>query len=373
MFSIERVKDVSLWRKSDDTVLKLIVGADIGGSGIRMRISDFADPKRYVDLGHCKAKSTKELLDIIEDLSSKMKDVIQKYETVGSAMAVAGPIKDGEVVMTNWTGDPSVRTLSLSQLPGDLFPPKKSVFLNDLEAGAYGIVAADKLGILNDNFKQLWEERAPKGSIIGERTAVLAMGSGLGVALIVKNPMTSEPIVLPTELGHLQIPSVCCAHPNCELEKALVQHISEHYYAGEKCPEYEDISSGRGLELAYQYFNLVETGKKVPLEQISAGNIATLAQEGDAVARNSLLWHYKMFIRSAKSIATSLSCDSVILALDNQVKNDWFVKSVEKELGEEFYQFIRPDWMNNIRAYSQTKILNFNILGTDYMARFFGK
>ena len=373
MFPIERVRDVSLWKKTADSVLKLVVGADIGGSGIRMRISDFADPGRFVDLGHCKAKSTNELLQVVEDLSAKMKKVVQKYETVGSAMAVAGPINDGEVVMTNWLGKPAARTLSLAQLPKDLFPEKKSVFLNDLEAGAYGIVAADKLGILDDNFQQLWTDRAPKGPIIGQRTAVLAMGSGLGVALIVKSPLSPDPVVMPTELGHLQIPQVCCRHPNNKLERSLVQHVSEHYYAGAQCPEYEDVSSGRGLELTYQYFNLVETGRKIPLDQISAGEIAALAQDGDAVARKALLWHYTMFIRSAKSVATSLSCDSVVLALDNQVKNSWFVQSVEKELGDEFYHFIRPDWMKGIRAYSQTKILNFNILGTDYMARFVGK
>ena len=73
-------------------------------------------------------------------------------------------------------------------------------------------------------------------------------------------------------------------------------------------------------------------------------------------------------MRAAKGIATSLSCDSVVLALDNQVKNAWFVEAIADTLHDEFYHFIRPDWMKGIRVYTQTEVLNFNILGTSYMA-----
>jgi glucokinase len=97
--------------------------------------------------------------------------------------------------------------------------------------------------------------------------------------------------------------------------------------------------------------------------------IATNAKNGsDKNARLALLWHYKMFLRGAKAIATAMCCDSVVLALDNQVKNSWFVNEISEDLKDEFYDFIRPEWMKGIRVYAQKKILNFNVIGTDYMA-----
>jgi glucokinase len=75
-----------------------------------------------------------------------------------------------------------------------------------------------------------------------------------------------------------------------------------------------------------------------------------------------------MFLRGAKAIATSMCCDSVVLALDNQVKNSMFVTEISEDLKNEFYHFIRPEWMKGIRVYTQKKFLNFNVLGTDYMA-----
>jgi glucokinase len=194
------------------------------------------------------------------------------------------------------------------------------------------------------------------------------MGSGLGGALIVKSPMIDEPLVLPTEVGHIQIPIVCDKDPASALEHDLVQHISDHYYGGAETPEYEDISSGRGLCLAFQFFKHRNEKEHIPIERLDAGEIAESARQGNRTAKEALLWHYKIFLRAAKAVGTSLICDSLVLALDNQVKNSWFVSAVANKLRDEFYNFIRPDWMKGIRVYAQKEILNFNILGTDYMA-----
>ena len=70
----------------------------------------------------------------------------------------------------------------------------------------------------------------------------------------------------------------------------------------------------------------------------------------------------------AKQIATSLQCDSILISLDNQEKDYKFVDSISDSMKKEFYSFIRPDWLSNFRVYSQTKKLNFNILGCDYKA-----
>jgi glucokinase len=273
------------------------------------------------------------------------------------------------VLLTNWTGDPALRTIAVSELPPRIFPPGATALLNDLEAGAYGVLSEGEKGRLEPLFTQLWAERAAPGPILSKtRTAVLAMGSGYGVALIVQSPLLAQPLVLGTELGHLQVTQPLEKDPAFAAEKDLLQYVSDYHYGGVHMPEYEDIASGRGLRLAYAYAVKKATGEDLPVDSLDAGAIAQKAQEGDPVAAEALLWHQKLFIRSAKTIATSLCCDSIVLALDNQVKNSWFVFKVSEQLKEEFYSWIRPAWLDGVRVYTQTQTLNFNILGTDYIA-----
>ena len=359
-----------LWNKSTSAKIPVCIGCDVGGSGIRVRISSFIDNKKTIDLPHAKAKSTSDLLGIL----NKIKKATDKtpIEFKGASMAIAGPIQKDRVILTNWPGPISQRTLKISDLPKEVFPVGKCALLNDLEAGAYGIVAAKEMKILDGYFEQMWTHRAPKGPIVSDtRTAVLALGSGLGVGLIVNSPMIDRPLVLPTELGHLQIPIVGKKHQNYKYEKKLFNYISDHYYKGMDTLEYEDIASGRGLALSYQYIYHKNTGKMLPLETLEGGEIAAAAKGGDKNAREAMILNIKILLRASKAVATSLSCNSVILALDNQVKNNYIMHENSKELEDEFYQFIRPDWMNGIRVYTQTKVLNFNLLGTDYMAHRF--
>jgi glucokinase len=367
LFEAADLAPLQSWKKTD--VLLLCAGIDVGGSGLRIHLSNFVDASEFVDLPHVKAQSTADTLAIIADLTAAIDSVAPGFVTKGTALAVAGPISNGRVLLTNWSGDPSLRTIAVSELPPRLFPPNATSLLNDLEAGAYGVLSVGEKGGLDPLFTQLWTDRAPAGPILSTtRTAVLAMGSGYGVALIVKSPLLAQPLVLGTELGHLQVTAQLASDPAFAAERELLQFVSDHHYAGVHMPEYEDIASGRGLRLAYQYFVKKSTGELLPLESLDAGAIAQKAQEGDPLAEEALLWHQKLFIRSAKTIATSLCCDSIVLALDNQVKNAWFVFKISDKLKEEFYSWIRPPWLDGVRVYTQTKILNFNILGTDYIA-----
>lgn len=352
-----------------DGVIHFVMGVDIGGSGLRVRLLNYKNQQQILDIPHIKAQSTEETITVLKTLSQSINEIVGKFESHGAAFALAGPIKDGACLLTNWPGNPEVRTIRISDLPEDICPHARTVFLNDLEAGAYGVLAADEQNITKDIFEQLWAYQAPKGPVVSNsRTAVLAMGSGLGGALILKTPMLDKPLVLPAELGHMQIPVVSKNDPNCKEEHALVQHVSNHYYSGKGTPEYEDIASGRGLCLTYQHFKKVMEGKVIPVEDISGGDVAQAAKSGDKTAKKALTWHYLIFMRAAKAVATALCCDSVVLALDNQVKNAWFVHAIADHLHDEFYNFIRPDWMTGIRVYAQTKILNLNLLGTTYMA-----
>lgn len=365
MFAPSLLQPLNSWADK----VKICVGVDIGGSGLRVRISNADKSEQFIDIPHIRAQSTKDLVESLTNLQDALNEIVPSYESCGAALAVAGPIKNGTVILTNWPGDADVRTLSLDHLPQKLFPKEKTAFLNDLEAGAYGVIAADEQKILDSHFVQLWQNVAPKGPIVSNtRTAVMALGSGLGVALIVKTPLLKEPLVLPAELGHVQVPAVCKNDPESKEEYELLQHVSNHYYGGTQMPEFEDLSSGRGIQLCYQFFLKRDQGVHKTVEQIDAGEVASKAHDGDKTAKNALLWCYKLFLRLAKQVATSLQCDSILMALDNQVKNAWFVEAVSDQLKDEFYNFIRPDWMEGIRVFTQTETLNFNILGTTYMA-----
>jgi glucokinase len=372
MFVASVLKPLSSWKKEGP--LAICIGIDIGGSGLRIRISNALNIQQFIDLPHIRAQSTNEAQGILRNLQKALKEAVADFVTKGSAIAVAGPLKGNTCILTNWPGDASGRTIVLDQLPPTLFPPGRCVLLNDLEAGAYGVIAANDQKQLEPLFQQLWTDAAPKGPIVSNtRTAVLAMGSGFGGALIVKNSMLPEPLVLPTEIGHIQIPPVCEKDDGYQLEHALIQHVSNHYYEGKQMPEYEDVASGRGLCIAYQFFKRRYEKEHIPIERLNAGEIADMAKHGNKIAREALLWHYKLFIRAVKAVGTSLCCDSVLLALDNQVKNAWFIASASDKLRQEFYTFIRPDWMKGIRVYSQKEVLNFNVLGTDYMAHSLAK
>ena len=349
--------------------VKICVGVDLGGSGIRTRISNAYNKDQFLDFPHMKAKSTKELINSLMNIQSSITKTVSTYESCGAAIAVAGPIKNDKVVITNWPGNPELRTFSLDNLPQKLFPKEKTLFMNDLEAGAYGIIAADDQKILDSNFIQLWQDKAPKGPIVSNtRTAVMALGSGLGVALIVKDSNLKRPLVLPCELGHVQVPPVCQKDPNSKEEYNLLQFVSDFYHKGRQMPEFEDLSSGRGIRLCYKYFLQRDQNVHKKFDEIDAGKVAMNAQKGDKTSKTALFWCYKLFLRLAKQIGTTLQCDSIVMALDNQVKNAKFVEMISDQLSEEFYNFIRPDWMSNIRVYSQTKKLNFNVLGCEYKA-----
>jgi glucokinase len=239
--------------------------------------------------------------------------------------------------------------------------------LNDLEAGTYGILSAHETGLLPSYFEQLWPEVAPRGPIVSaSRTAVFAMGSGLGVGLLIRG---ADPFVFPTELGHLCVPLVGSRHPSFAYERALLDFASSHWSGGLHAPEFEDLSSGRGLCLCYQFVVKRETGRVLEFAALDGGAIAELARKGDAFAKEAVTLQYFFLVRAAKLTATAFSCDSILIALDNAVLDNYILHEKKERLQREFYEFVRPDWLKPIRVYAQTRLLNFNIIGTDYIAQ----
>ncbi|OHT04689.1 Glucokinase 1 [Tritrichomonas foetus] len=367
MISKELFKPILNWPK--DSKLPLCVACDVGGSGTYVRLSSFFDESQYIDLPKLKTQKASDLISALNTVSKELKSVAPTIECRGSSLSVAGPITEDTVVFTNWPGQYSNRTLSLSELPTDLFPKNRSKFLNDTESIAYGILAVNRLGTLDKYFEKLFSETSPDGPPVNDRrTAVVSVGTGLGCSLIVKTPLFNRKIVVPTELGHLELPIVGHRNANYQFERELVQHISNHWYEGELAIEFEDITSGKGLCNVYQFLVKKATGKVIPTETLDGAQIAQMAAEKEPLAYKALVIFNQMVIRAAKTISTTMNCDSVILASDNQADNYHIIKDNYSLMKNEFYSFIRPNWLNTITVFTQTKRMNFNLFGTSHIA-----
>jgi glucokinase len=161
---LQQLKD---WKKNDD-ILTICLGVDIGGSGLRIRLSNALDSTNYVDLDHMRAKSTNDVHQILRLVATEIEGVASKFVCVGAALAVAGPISQGRVVLTNWPGDASDRTIVVDELPQSLCPKECTILSNDLEAGAYGVVAASLRGSVDNVFEQMWAEVGPRRPIVSD-------------------------------------------------------------------------------------------------------------------------------------------------------------------------------------------------------------
>ncbi|OHT10692.1 Glucokinase 1 [Tritrichomonas foetus] len=368
MISKELLKPILSWPKEGK--LPICVACDVGGSGTFVRLSSFFDEKKYIDLPKLQTQRASDLVRALYTVSTDLKSVSPDVETRGSSLSVAGPISDNTVIFTNWPGHISRRTLSLNDLPDFLFPKDRSKFLNDTESTAYGLLEVDKLGMINDYFVKLFPETSPKGGPVNERrTAVLSVGTGLGCSLIVQTPLFNRFVVCPTELGHLELP--ICGHRSADyqFETSLVNHISSRLYDGELAIEFEDITSGKGLCNVYQYLVWKNNNKMLPVSTLEGAEIARLAKtKEDPLAYQALVIFNQMIVRAAKTISTTMNCDSVILASDNQVDNYHIIRDNNEIMKNEFYSYIRPDWMKTITIFTQTKKMNFNLYGTSHIA-----
>ena len=338
--------------------LGFCIGADVGASGMRVRFSNPEKITDFFDLPHTKANCAQDLYNALSILERFVKKASPQSQCVGASYAIPGIRNGTHITPYNWPEPNSRRTIKTELFPQSVFPKDHNFILNDLEAGAYGLYEMNLEGNLKSYFRKLWGK---DGSVVGNRrTAVMALGSGLGTALLINDTIYDQPLVVSTELGYLQAATVMKRHEKFEKEQKLVKFTSNHYYNNIQMPCYEDFSSGRGICLTYKYF----TGKA----DVPASKIAYLAQQGDKKAFETMKSHYIFFTRLAKNVAISLKCDSVVMALSNQVANDWLIRKIQGDLKKEFYDEGRPHWLDDVRVFSQTKDLNFNLIGATYMA-----
>jgi glucokinase len=335
----------------------------VGGTNTRVAVCGLDG--QYIIVSKFLSSSLKQLIDGLEQLSAPLISIMG-VAPYAACLDIAGPVADhGKMVeITNYTGTSEERTIKTSDLPALLFPAGRTVFVNDLESCCYGILGLDEQNKLAEFFAPLWGSHTGPLQIPGAHHAVLAAGTGLGAGLLLKLGNRNFQ-VYSLEYGHALIPSLGANHPSRELDQRLLDYLSQRLYSGAFPAEYEDIVSGRGLTYVYDFL-VKDTGANGGL---TPEEIATAAASGNEHAKKALEIHYRVLMRIVQGISIGMNVKGVFLAGDNQVANDAFVKSISKELHEEFLNHPKRHWIANAPVYTQTTSFNINLYGTLYVAR----
>jgi glucokinase len=142
-----------------------------------------------------------------------------------ACFGVAGPVVEGRATATNLAWEMDERTLAAA------IPTKRVRLLNDLEATGYGILE------LPDAAFAVLQAGAPTGGHL----ALIAAGTGLGQAMIVRDG--SRRRVIASEGGHADFA------PRTELEDALLVYLRREFGR----VSYERLLSGPGLGNIYRF------------------------------------------------------------------------------------------------------------------------
>eukprot|EP01130_Rhizamoeba_saxonica_P006251 TRINITY_DN2489_c0_g1_i1.p1 TRINITY_DN2489_c0_g1~~TRINITY_DN2489_c0_g1_i1.p1 ORF type:complete len:383 (+),score=70.62 TRINITY_DN2489_c0_g1_i1:45-1193(+) len=338
------------------------VGIDVGGTNTRIALLYGTDTD-YILVKKFQSSCVNVLIEGIAAVGSQVLEIYGKSPLAG-CLAAAGPIENqNEVIITNYTGE---KELSISQLPDEFFPHSCSSFINDLEGTCAGMKALSSEGKLSDYFDCLWGPEDSDAVLHSGNNLVLAMGTGLGTALLVgKN---NDHFVLPMEAGHIFVTPLGSTSPNFKDDNELISFISNKLYNGEHCIEFEDICSGRGLVNVYEW--LMSKKNEEPEDGIDAAEIVRrgLDEGGCSTCLEALDIHYLMLMRNAQTLAVQLQVKAVFVAGDNQVNNFQHVRQLVPQLKETFLNHVKKDWIDNTYVYSQTSSYNFNLLGALYTA-----
>lgn len=170
----------------------------------------------------------------------------------GACLAVAGPVEDDNITLTNLDWH-----FSLESLKKTLALPKLTV-INDFAAYAYAsqFVAEENLITLN------------LGKVVkGSPMAIVGPGTGFGVAALV--PQQDKWIVLPSEGGHMTLAA------KSKLQSSIIDVVSKNV----SYVSIETLLSGPGLCLLYQALAQVEGIQTVEIE---AAELSKQAHSDDA-------------------------------------------------------------------------------------------
>jgi len=336
------------------------IGVDIGGNNARVGLLFATDTiEQYVPLVKFQATAATVLKSGLNELSGHLR-TIMKNSPIGSSLAIAGPILvRTRADITNYI--PTDRLITVEELDAFAFPPDRTVFINDLEGTCGGILALNDANALGDYYQPLWNPTNELPSLPIEKTSlVLAMGTGLGTAMIVTDFFRKTHHIIPMEAGHIFITELGTSAEHYSRESEMIRYISNKLYGNQHTIEFEDICSGRGIGYVYEFL----TG-----ESKRAGEIADLANSGNENAKLSITYVYRYLIRNAQNLSIFSQAKNIFLSGDNQVHNMPIVMNIKDQLHAEFLNHIKQGWLTDVNVWTQSVEANLNLFGTFYLAK----
>jgi len=205
--------------------------ADIGGTNARYALVTGVNPENgQFIITHQRTYPSAQFDGIISSTQFFI-DSLHGIEVMGACLAVAGPVANDEIRLTNLNWK-----FSISGVTKTLNIPRLEV-INDFAASAYATPHVSK-----ENLRVLNKGHAVESSPI----AVVGPGTGFGVAALV--PQSGRWNVLATEGGHMTLPS------KTALQASIIAVLNKEY----SHVSVEKVLSGPGLWNLYRGLAMVE-------------------------------------------------------------------------------------------------------------------
>lgn len=202
----------------------IVLSGDIGGTSTRLQLTDFSDAKSPNILAEAAYRSAEHssLREIVHQFMVNQKGVSVNH----ACFAIAGPIIDGHVKLTNlpWR-------ISESFLKDSLDIPHVKL-INDFEAIGHGLSTLSE--------EDCATLQAGQSQPTGVR-AIIGAGTGLGMALMVQHG--DKNTVISTEGGHVDFA------PTDDEQVALLAYLRKKFHR----VSFERIVSGKGFMHIYKF------------------------------------------------------------------------------------------------------------------------
>jgi len=258
----------------------MILAGDIGGTRARLALYE-----RGGDAARAEAVLATREFPNFDAALVRFLEQAGRPAVASAAFAVAGPVLEGRVRMTNLGWE-----LDESALAGLLGGARVRI-LNDLEAAAHGVlhVPAADLRVLADG------EPIRRGNL-----AVIGAGTGLGEALLAWSD--AGPVAIASEGGHADFA------PHDATEFALLEWLGQTH----EHVSWEHVVSGPGLLWLYEF--LRDTGRAVEPAPLRA-RIAAAVEPSMVISQAGVAGEFPICVRALEMFVRAYGAEAGNLAL----------------------------------------------------------
>jgi glucokinase len=255
----------------------------------------------------------------MNELKNFITGITKQKKPSRCAIGFGGPVVSRtEAYMTNWPDNSVIR---IDDLYDWGLPEGSTLMLNDMEAGAYGVISMDE-----DDCICIHDSDNIDGDLLSSNKIMLAPGTGFGTIGIVSVRTTSGEILEDPVASEIQHST---AFPLDAIHGALIAWLSENKRAG-SMPSWEEFVSGRGLVNIYDGLAGVSriTTADTPGTDDRAAWIAAKAVAGsDTGCEEALDMYYRCMGKVAQILAlTYMPFGGIFISGESTIRNLSFIE-----------------------------------------------